>query len=80
MSKNANNDMLNEMRNNILIRIDLLKLYFLIYRGVVRIDVKLDELDIDQCAMPFHVANAFKNTDRCDYHSTLVKKYYNDRY
>ena len=41
------------------------------FRGVVRIDVKLDDVDINQCAMPFYEANAFKNTDRCDYISTL---------
>lgn len=33
-------------------------------------DVKLDDVDINQCSMPYHVANAFKNTDRCDYYST----------
>lgn len=43
------------------------------FRGVVRVDVKLEDLDINQCAMPFHVANAFKNSDRCDFYSTRVR-------
>ncbi len=42
------------------------------FRGVVRVDIKLEGLDINQCAMPFFVANAFKNSDRCDYQSTVV--------
>lgn len=41
------------------------------FRGVVRVDVKLDELDINQCYMPYYEANAFKNSDRCDYYSTI---------
>lgn len=41
------------------------------FRGVVRVDVKLDELDINQCYKPYYEANAFKNSDRCDYYSTL---------
>ena len=43
------------------------------FRGVVRIDVKLDDVDINQCPMPYHVANALNNSDRCDHHSTLVR-------
>ncbi len=43
-----------------------------IKRGVVRIDIKLDDVDINQCYMPYYEANAFKNSDRCDYYSTLV--------
>lgn len=42
------------------------------FLGVVRVDVKLEELDINQCSMSYHVANAFKDTDRCDYLSTVV--------
>lgn len=34
--------------------------------------MKLEDVDINQCPMPYHVANAFKNSDRCDYTSTLV--------
>ena len=39
-------------------------IYFF-YRGVVTVDVKLDELDIQQCSQSYHVPNAFKNTARC---------------
>lgn len=46
------------------------------FRGVVRIDVKLEDVDINQCSMPFYVANAFKNTNRCDFHSTVVIIFY----
>ena len=41
-------------------------------RGVIRVDVHLRYLDINQCSMPYYVANAFKNSDRCDYQSTVV--------
>jgi len=41
------------------------------FRGVVKIDIKLDDVDINQCYMPYYEANAFKNSDRCDYYSTL---------
>lgn len=46
--------------------------FFSCDRGVVTIDVKLDELDIQQCPGPFHEPNAFKNTARCDYETTYV--------
>lgn len=52
-----------------------LKFFVLFYRGVVRIDVRLEDVDINQCPMAYHVANAFKNSDRCDYTSTLVIYY-----
>ncbi len=42
------------------------------FRGVVRVDVYLNYLDINQCSMPYHVPNAFKGSDRCDYQSTVV--------
>ena len=41
---------------------------------MVKIDIKLDDVDINQCYMPYYEANAFKNSDRCDYYSTLVNK------
>ena len=41
-------------------------------RGVVRVDAYLSYLDVNQCAMPHHVPNAFKGSDRCDYQSTVV--------
>ncbi|KAK3086522.1 hypothetical protein FSP39_019568 [Pinctada imbricata] len=37
------------------------------FKGVATIDIPLQELDINQCAQPFSVQNAFKNTARCDY-------------
>ncbi|GFR99234.1 Fras1 related extracellular matrix protein [Elysia marginata] len=40
------------------------------FRGVTTIDVPLSFLEINQCPMPFHVPNFFKNTARCDYFST----------
>ena len=42
-------------------------------RGVIRVDVHLKYLDINQCSMPYYVANTFKNSDRCDYQSTVVR-------
>ncbi|KAK7107826.1 uncharacterized protein [Littorina saxatilis] len=39
------------------------------FKGVVTVDVQLDYLDINQCPSNFYVANAFKNTARCDYRS-----------
>ncbi|KAK3708828.1 hypothetical protein RRG08_021982 [Elysia crispata] len=43
------------------------------FRGVTTIDVPLSFLEVNQCPMPFSVANAFKNTARCDYFSTNCK-------
>ena len=43
-----------------------------VFRGVVTVDVKLDELDTNQCSADFHVPNAFKNTARCHYETTYV--------
>ncbi|OWF48814.1 uncharacterized protein LOC110452602 [Mizuhopecten yessoensis] len=37
------------------------------FKGMVTVDVPLDYLDINQCTQPFAIANAFKNTARCDY-------------
>ncbi|KAH3739738.1 hypothetical protein DPMN_046425 [Dreissena polymorpha] len=39
------------------------------FKGVVTVDVKLKELDISQCPADFYVANAFKNTAKCDFAS-----------
>lgn len=47
---------------------------FIFYRGVVKVDVKLDYLDISQCPQEFYLANAFKNTAKCDFKSTYVSK------
>lgn len=44
----------------------------LFYRGVITVDVKLKELDINQCPADFYVANAFKNTAKCDFKSQYV--------
>ncbi|KAK2162767.1 hypothetical protein LSH36_92g05014 [Paralvinella palmiformis] len=40
------------------------------FKGVVRVDVRLDLLDINQCPMDFHVPNAFKDTARCHFDNT----------
>ncbi|CAL1537135.1 unnamed protein product, partial [Lymnaea stagnalis] len=42
----------------------------LVFRGVTTVDVPLNLLEINQCPQDFRVANAFKNTARCDYFST----------
>ena len=47
---------------------------FVFDRGVVRVDVSLSFLDINQCSMPGHVPNAFKGSDRCDHQSTVVRQ------
>lgn len=39
------------------------------FKGIVSIDVKLKYLDINQCPADFYVANAFKNTAKCDFRS-----------
>ncbi|XP_041376152.1 uncharacterized protein LOC121388737 [Gigantopelta aegis] len=44
------------------------------FKGVVTVDVPLDLLEIDQCPGPFYMANAFKNTARCDQISTSCRK------
>ena len=49
------------------------KCFSLFGRGVVRVDVSIGFLDINQCSMPGHVPNAFKGSDRCDYQSTVVR-------
>lgn len=36
------------------------------FKGVVAINVKLEELDINQCGNQYDVPNAFKNTHKCD--------------
>ncbi|XP_050398522.1 uncharacterized protein LOC126816272 [Patella vulgata] len=43
------------------------------FMGVVTVDVPLGALEINQCPQPFHVANAFKNTARCDLESTKCR-------
>lgn len=42
-------------------------------RGVVTVDVPLDLLELNQCPQSFGVANAFKNTARCNTVSTKVR-------
>ncbi|XP_005104597.1 uncharacterized protein LOC101847514 [Aplysia californica] len=37
------------------------------FKGVVTVDVDLNEMGINQCPGDFPTANAFKNTARCDY-------------
>ena len=39
------------------------------------VDVRLDELDLNQCPMDYHVANAFGNTARCQFETTYVSIY-----
>ncbi|XP_013089446.2 uncharacterized protein LOC106073439 [Biomphalaria glabrata] len=39
------------------------------FKGVVSVDVSLNELSLDQCPGDFHTPNAFKNTARCDFES-----------
>lgn len=46
------------------------------FRGIVTIDVKLRYLDINQCPADFYVANAFKNTAKCDFRSQYVSTHY----
>jgi hypothetical protein len=36
------------------------------FKGVVAVNVKLEELDINQCGDDYQVPNAFKNTHKCD--------------
>ncbi|OWF54531.1 uncharacterized protein LOC110443474 [Mizuhopecten yessoensis] len=43
------------------------------FAGVVTVDVPLTLLDINQCPQPFYVANAFKNTARCQTRSTKCR-------
>ncbi|CAF0727511.1 unnamed protein product [Adineta ricciae] len=43
------------------------------FKGVVRVDVYVKFLDINQCSMPHHVPNAFKGSDRCDHQSTVCE-------
>ena len=47
-------------------------LQHLYFRGVITVDVKLDELDINQCPADFYIPNAFKNTAKCDFQSQYV--------
>lgn len=41
-------------------------------RGVVTVDVPLQELEINQCYQSYNIQNAFKNTARCHYASQTV--------
>lgn len=43
------------------------------FKGAVIVDIKLDELDINQCPQPFYVPNAFKDTARCHYETTFCE-------
>jgi len=41
------------------------------FKGVVTVDVRLDELDINQCPQDYFIPNAFKDTARCHYDTTM---------
>jgi len=41
------------------------------FKGVVTADIRLDELDIDQCPTEYYVPNAFKGTARCHFDTTV---------
>lgn len=43
------------------------------FKGVVMVDIKLDELSINQCPQDYYVPNAFKGTARCHYESTYCQ-------
>lgn len=43
------------------------------FKGVVTVDVKLKELNIEQCPQDYFVPNAFKDTARCHYESTYCE-------
>jgi len=43
------------------------------FKGVVMVDIKLDELSINQCPQDYYVPNAFKGTARCHYESTYCE-------
>ena len=43
------------------------------FKGAVTVDVALNELGINQCPDDFTVANAFKNTARCDYETQFCE-------
>lgn len=58
-------------RLNSLSTSESLNKYF-IFRGVVAVSMSLMSLDINQCNQEYHVPNAFKNTDKCDKHTTHV--------
>ncbi|KAK7115191.1 uncharacterized protein [Littorina saxatilis] len=45
----------------------------LVFRGMTAIDVPLSLLELNQCPMGFGVANAFKNTARCNQFSTWCR-------
>jgi len=40
------------------------------FKGVVTVDIRLDELDINQCPQDYFMPNAFKDTARCHYDTT----------
>ncbi len=40
------------------------------FKGVVSVDVRLDEIDINQCPMDHYIPNAFKDTALCHFEST----------
>ena len=44
-------------------------------RGVVLVDVQLDQLDMNQCPQDYFVPNAFKDTARCHYETTYVSTF-----
>ena len=46
-----------------------------LYRGVVTVDVPLQELEINQCYQPYNIQNAFKSTARCHYPTQTVSCY-----
>ena len=55
----------------------LILVVFSPYRGVVMVNMRLDDLDIDQCSQAYSVPNAFKSTARCDFESTHVSYHLN---
>jgi hypothetical protein len=43
------------------------------FKGVVVVDVQLNQLDINQCPQDYFVPNAFKDTARCHYDTTYCE-------
>lgn len=47
-------------------------LIFYFYRGVVAVTMDLLKLDLNQCGDDYWVANAFKDTNKCDQKTSYV--------
>lgn len=45
------------------------------FRGVVAVTMDLLKLDINQCPDDYYVANAFKDTNKCDKKTSYVSYY-----